>query len=280
MQKSAGEFSETSTLSILTSGLLGEQYIGLAPGFSDEEMGTSMLKDGDMIEDTKSAIVLEDLIGKFLYSQSSPGQHTRNQGVTMFKKIALMLGLMTSMLFSLVARRMSILRTLCPRGSGRPADLCPPESRSGPGEEQPDHLRVIIREELLPYVDNRFAAYKVLGNQIKQTTPAQRDAFVDVFTEYMVSSYADALAHFDKQTVKVQPGKAAESNITAVNVSVKEAGKPDIFLEFKLRKNNKTGEWKAFDMVAEGISLLSAKAERAGRPHPPERHRCGDRPAA
>jgi phospholipid transport system substrate-binding protein len=182
----------------------------------------------------------------------------------MFKKIALMLGLMTSMLFSLSPVRMSTLRPLCPRGSGRPADLRPPEGRSGPGEEQPDHLRVIIREELLPYVDNRFAAYKVLGNQIKQTTPAQRDAFVDVFTEYMVSSYADALAHFDKQTVKVQPGKAAESNITAVNVSVKEAGKPDIFLEFKLRKNNKTGEWKAFDMVAEGISLLSAKQNELG----------------
>jgi len=113
-------------------------------------------------------------------------------------------------------------------------------------------------------VDNRFAAYKVLGNQIKQTTPAQRDAFVEVFTEYMVSSYADALAHFDKQTVQVQPGKVADSNITAVNVSVKEAGKPDIFLEFKLRKNNKTGEWKAFDMVAEGISLLSAKQNELG----------------
>ena len=46
------------------------------PGFTDEEMGTSMLKDGDMIEDTKSAIVLEDLIGKFLYSQSSPSTDT------------------------------------------------------------------------------------------------------------------------------------------------------------------------------------------------------------
>ena len=58
--------------------------------------------------------------------------------------------------------------------------------------------------------------------------------------------------------------KFTESNITAVNVSVKEAGKPDIFLEFKLRKNNKTGEWKAFDMVAEGISLLSAKQSELG----------------
>jgi phospholipid/cholesterol/gamma-HCH transport system substrate-binding protein len=70
MQKSAGEFSETSTLSILTSGLLGEQYVGLTPGFSDEEMGTKELKNGDTVGDTKSAIVLEDLIGKFLYSKS------------------------------------------------------------------------------------------------------------------------------------------------------------------------------------------------------------------
>ncbi|ENY72870.1 Mce family protein [Aeromonas diversa CDC 2478-85] len=74
MQKSAGQFSETSTLSILTSGLLGEQYIGLVPGFSDEEMGTRDLKDGDTLEDTKSAIVLEDLIGKFLYSKSDGGK--------------------------------------------------------------------------------------------------------------------------------------------------------------------------------------------------------------
>ncbi len=61
----------TSTASILTSGLLGEQYIGITPGFMDEEMGTELLKPGDQIEDTKSALVLEDLIGKFLYSQAN-----------------------------------------------------------------------------------------------------------------------------------------------------------------------------------------------------------------
>lgn len=183
----------------------------------------------------------------------------------MFKKIALLLGLMTSMLFSLSAQ--AAVDATDPNAL---VDMAAKQTFARLKADQaqiksnPDHLRVIIREELLPYVDNRFAAYKVLGNQIKQTTPAQRDAFVEVFTEYMVSSYADALAHFDKQTVQVQPGKVADSNITAVNVSVKEAGKPDIFLEFKLRKNNKTGEWKAFDMVAEGISLLSAKQSELG----------------
>ena len=71
IQDSYNQLASTTTASILTSGLLGEQYIGLTPGFMDEEMGTTVLKSGDRIEDTKSAIVLEDLIGKFLYSQSN-----------------------------------------------------------------------------------------------------------------------------------------------------------------------------------------------------------------
>ncbi len=63
------EFPETSTASILTSGLLGEQYIGLSPGFMME--GIAILEDGQYIEDTKSALVLEDLIGQFLFSRGS-----------------------------------------------------------------------------------------------------------------------------------------------------------------------------------------------------------------
>jgi len=61
-----GYFPETSSATILTSGLIGEQYIGLVPGFMDEDV--ELLKNGDIIEDTKSALVLEDLIGQVLYS--------------------------------------------------------------------------------------------------------------------------------------------------------------------------------------------------------------------
>jgi len=66
MLESQGFYPETSSMSILTSGLLGEQYIGLTPGFIDEDI--DMLGDGDVVEDTKSALVLEDLIGQFIYS--------------------------------------------------------------------------------------------------------------------------------------------------------------------------------------------------------------------
>ena len=62
-------FSDNSSVSILTSGLLGEKYIGLLPGFFDEE--SQKITDGDSIEDTHSALVLEELVGQFLYSTKS-----------------------------------------------------------------------------------------------------------------------------------------------------------------------------------------------------------------
>ncbi len=52
-----------SSASILTAGLLGSNYIGLTPGFDD-----SVLKNGGRIEETHSALILENLIGQLLFS--------------------------------------------------------------------------------------------------------------------------------------------------------------------------------------------------------------------
>jgi len=60
------QFPKDTSAKILTSGLLGEQYIGLEPGGDSE-----MLKAGDTITMTQSAIVLENLIGQFLYSKAA-----------------------------------------------------------------------------------------------------------------------------------------------------------------------------------------------------------------
>jgi phospholipid/cholesterol/gamma-HCH transport system substrate-binding protein len=59
------QFPKDTFANILTSGLLGEQYIGLAPGGE-----TEMLQNGEEIKHTQSAVVLEDLIGKFIYSKA------------------------------------------------------------------------------------------------------------------------------------------------------------------------------------------------------------------
>lgn len=61
-------FPKDSSLKILTSGLLGEQYIGIEAGAEDKP-----LVNGDKVSATQSAVVLESLIGQFLYSKASEG---------------------------------------------------------------------------------------------------------------------------------------------------------------------------------------------------------------
>jgi len=59
------KFPLDTAASILTSGLLGEQFVGFEPGAEED-----YLKDGDTIDLTQSALVLEQVIGQFLYSKA------------------------------------------------------------------------------------------------------------------------------------------------------------------------------------------------------------------
>jgi len=60
------KFPKDSSLKILTSGLLGEQYIGIEAGSEAENLAS-----GDRIQSTQSAVVLENLISQFLYNKAS-----------------------------------------------------------------------------------------------------------------------------------------------------------------------------------------------------------------
>ncbi|KAB2928186.1 MAG: outer membrane lipid asymmetry maintenance protein MlaD [Dechloromonas sp.] len=66
------QFPRDTFASIYTAGLLGEQYVGFDVG-GDE----AMLKPGDTISKTQSAVVLEKLISQFLFSKASEGQETK-----------------------------------------------------------------------------------------------------------------------------------------------------------------------------------------------------------
>lgn len=62
------QFPKDSSLKILTSGLLGEQYVGIEAGAD-----AANLKAGDTVTNTQSAVVLENLIGQFLYNSAAEG---------------------------------------------------------------------------------------------------------------------------------------------------------------------------------------------------------------
>jgi phospholipid/cholesterol/gamma-HCH transport system substrate-binding protein len=72
--QSGYQFPKDSSAKILTSGLLGEQYIGLEPGGD-----TVNLAAGDRITMTQSAIVLENLISQFLFSKAAEGKEDKQQ---------------------------------------------------------------------------------------------------------------------------------------------------------------------------------------------------------
>lgn len=61
-------FPKDSSAKILTSGLLGDQYVGIEPGGDDKD-----LVAGDVIRMTQSAVVLENLIGQFLFNKAAEG---------------------------------------------------------------------------------------------------------------------------------------------------------------------------------------------------------------
>ena len=125
---------------------------------------------------------------------------------------------------------------------------------------EPNLLKSIVREELMPYINYQYAAYKVIGSNFKKTNKAERAKFVPAFREYLITSYAQVFTLYNNQKVEFEPAKSfSDKRVVSVGTSVIEPGREPINISFRVRKHKKTGEWKAYDMVAEGVSLLDSK---------------------
>ena len=126
--------------------------------------------------------------------------------------------------------------------------------------KNPELLRTVMEEELLPYIDYRFSAFKVLGKYASKVPREKLLEFVSVFREYLITSYAVALGYYDDQLVDFAPALEFDgrSDVT-VRAIIRDGERPDIKVAFKVRKDRKSDQWQVYDMVAEGISLLSSK---------------------
>ncbi|MFC0445881.1 phospholipid-binding protein MlaC [Pseudidiomarina halophila] len=131
-------------------------------------------------------------------------------------------------------------------------------------DEDLDYLRVIIREELMPYVDSTYAAKRVLGRNLKDTTEEQRQEFYTVFREYLIATYGRAFTQYDEEKHDFKFERAREvspsDRMVEVETRLMEPGRPPIRLDFKMRYDEDEKLWKAYDLVVEGVSLLNSKA--------------------
>jgi phospholipid transport system substrate-binding protein len=132
-------------------------------------------------------------------------------------------------------------------------------------EAQPSYIKVIIEEELIPYFDYKYAAYKVMGAHLKKTTKEQRTDFVSAFRDYLVNAYGHILYEYDQQEIEILDNSHFKGKrIISVPVRIRDENGQVTQIAFKLRKNKKTGEWKVFDVIAEGISMLNTKQSEFG----------------
>ena len=124
----------------------------------------------------------------------------------------------------------------------------------------PALMQDIVEEELMPSIDYRYASYRILGKHLKKTSKEQRAQFTSSMRNYLARTYATALLQYKNQEVIFEPEKSVEGKkIVSIKTQIVDLNAPTIDVVFKMRKNKKTGEWKVFDMVVEGISLLSSK---------------------
>ena len=128
-------------------------------------------------------------------------------------------------------------------------------------KKDPNYLRNIVRNDLLPYVQVNYAGSLVLGSYFKSTTPEQREKFFKAFSDFIEQAYAQVLTAYTDQNIQIEPAKeVGDKNLVSIRVNIMQnGGQAPIKLDFKWRKNSKTGEWQAYDMVAEGVSMVVTK---------------------
>ncbi|MBK0034151.1 phospholipid-binding protein MlaC [Erwinia sp. S43] len=128
-------------------------------------------------------------------------------------------------------------------------------------KQDPNYLRQVVKEELLPYVQIKYAGALVLGRYYKDATPAQREAYFSAFGDYLAQAYGQALALYNGQTYQIAPEQPlGNADIIAIRVTIIDKnGRPPVRLDFQWRKNSRTGDWQAYDMIAEGVSMITTK---------------------
>lgn len=129
-------------------------------------------------------------------------------------------------------------------------------------KKTPDILKEIVKDDLLPYVHVKYAAALALGDYYKNVSKSDRDTYFVAFEQYLVQAFAQALSVYNGQSYQIESEKdVTGKNIVSVRVLLtsSDTSQQSIRLDFQWRKNSVTGEWQAYDMIAEGVSMITTK---------------------
>lgn len=123
-------------------------------------------------------------------------------------------------------------------------------------EQEPSQVKLFATNFVLPYIDTKKMARYVMGKYWRTATEAQKNGFVDAFTNTLIRSYSQSLLKLRIESVKVKPAVAEKPGRVTVASTVLQAdgNKSDVI--YRVYLNKKTGKWMLYDVSVEGISML------------------------
>ncbi len=137
------------------------------------------------------------------------------------------------------------------------------DKRRAEFRKDPTGLYLLVEQTLLPNFDTPHAAQLVLGQHWRNATPQQRDRFVKAFYQSLLYTYGDAMVDFSGDRLKVYPTKVSDTDTKAtVRTEIKRSNGTKVPVSYSMRKVN--GQWKAWDVVIEGISYVRSYREDYG----------------
>ena len=137
------------------------------------------------------------------------------------------------------------------------------DQRRAEFRKDPTGLYQLVEQTLLPNFDTPYAAQLVLGQHWRNATPEQRDRFVKAFYQSLLYTYGDAMIDFTADRLKVLPTKVAAADTKAtVRTEIKRSNGTKVPVNYSMRKVN--GQWKAWDVIIEGISYVKSYREDYG----------------
>lgn len=120
----------------------------------------------------------------------------------------------------------------------------------------PGRIYELVNQIVLPHFDFEYMSQMVLAKYWRRATPEQRHAFTQEFRTLLVRTYATSLNQYTDQKLTFAPFRPdARPELATVHSEVDQPGAQPIPIDYRLRDEG--GEWKVFDVVIDGVSLVT-----------------------
>ncbi|MEW9808872.1 MAG: phospholipid-binding protein MlaC [Candidatus Symbiodolus clandestinus] len=128
--------------------------------------------------------------------------------------------------------------------------------------QDPNYLRVVARQELMPFVHTRYIGALILGPLFTTLETSQQQDYFQILETYLEYNCAQLLARCHNHRYQIEAEKPFENrSLVAVRLYLLQQAANPLRVDFKWRKNSKSQQWQLYDILVEGVSLIMTERQ-------------------